>query len=727
MGEVWEARDESLRRPVAVKVVSVLAGGGSRAEEARARFLREARITAALQHPNIVTVHDLGEATTDEGTTPFLVMELLRGRGLDAVVRDGPVDGPDVARWGAGVCDALAEAHGAGILHRDIKPANVFVTTPGAVKVLDFGIARAADPSATGDRLTHTGFLVGTASSMAPEQARGHPEQRSDLYALGCLLFELLTGRLPFTAPDTVGFLTAHLHDAPPAPSGVAPGVSPAWDRVVLRLLAKDPGERYASAAALADELRHLDASAPQRASHRAPTAPTPAPTVTAAVSPTAAATVTAAPTRSGPTRRGLLLGGAGIATLAVAGGSAALYVTGDPGKGPVAWSRNIGDVDLLNTGGPDVVLADGRCHVAGGHGWKETAVLHTLDQAGGEPLWSAPLDAAWAGEPRFAVVDGTVLTLSRGPDEVGYAVHVFDAATGEPLLRRQVEINTTRLDVSRPSGLLITEEDGMVSGTDPRTGDLRWAVDVSSPYGSAFLLAGDLVLSDWGKAVHGETGEELWEREDFSPMGDGGLVLGEGLLCYEAGETAAVDLVFRETRTGDVVWRSPFQESEPESVVGAFPPLGSLVSGTTVFLPSPVGDRRSATALDALTGEPKWTHDGAGPSDGEAASVADGFVLSTREGTVCLAADDGAERWRDEAGDTGAVRVSGPYALLYRTRGTRLFRRWTRVRILGADDGGEIWSGEFDSVHVGDPASRGEGDPVVVVDNTGTVWALRP
>ncbi|MGK5534215.1 WD40 repeat domain-containing serine/threonine protein kinase [Streptomyces sp. URMC 129] len=262
MGQVWKAHDERLGRDVAVKLISVLAGGGSGGDEARARFLREARITARLQHPNIITVHDLGEAEGAEGTTPFLVMELLRGQGLDAVLRDGPVAPPDAARWGAQVCDALAEAHAGGVLHRDIKPANLLVVGSGparTVKVLDFGIARAADASVTGDRLTRTGFMVGTPQYMAPEQARGVPEPGSDLYALGCVLHEMITGRLPFSAPESVGYLTAHLTETPPAPSTVAPGVPAGWDVVVLRLLRKDPAERYASAEDVADELRRLE------------------------------------------------------------------------------------------------------------------------------------------------------------------------------------------------------------------------------------------------------------------------------------------------------------------------------------------------------------------------------------------------------------------------------------------------------------------------------------
>ncbi|MFG2288294.1 serine/threonine-protein kinase [Streptomyces sp. NPDC048595] len=259
MGQVWEAQDETLGRSVAVKVISLLAGGGSRGDEARARFLREARITAQLQHPNIVTLHDLGETGTADDRAPFLVMELVRGEGLDALLRRGAVTLRDAARWGGQISDALAEAHNAGIMHRDIKPSNVLITPSGLVKVLDFGVARAADPYATADRLTQTGFIVGTPPYMAPEQARGFPEPRSDLYALGCLLFELITGRLPFQAPDTVGYLSAHLTQEPPAPSSVSADTPPAWDDLVLTLLHKDPDQRYPNATGLSRALRRLD------------------------------------------------------------------------------------------------------------------------------------------------------------------------------------------------------------------------------------------------------------------------------------------------------------------------------------------------------------------------------------------------------------------------------------------------------------------------------------
>ena len=266
MGQVWAAQDETLGRPVAVKVISLLAEGGGHGGEARARFLREARITAQLQHPNIVTVHDLGETGAEGSKVPFLVMELVRGKGLDAQLGRGVAALSDAAVWGAQICDALAEAHDAGIMHRDIKPSNILITPSGSVKVLDFGIARTVSPYATRDRLTQDGFIVGTPPYMAPEQALGSPEPRSDLYAVGCLLFELITGRLPFQAPDARGYIAAHLTQQPPSPSSVRAGIPRSWDDLVLTLLNKDPDQRYPNATGLSHALRQL-ARAPEHIS----------------------------------------------------------------------------------------------------------------------------------------------------------------------------------------------------------------------------------------------------------------------------------------------------------------------------------------------------------------------------------------------------------------------------------------------------------------------------
>ena len=247
MGEVYEAVDHQLDRTVAVKVLRPELAADRRF---LTRFRREARTAARLSHPGIVGVHDIGE---DDGRA-FIVMEFVPGRTLGAMVHDeGGVDAARAARIGAAVADALAHAHDRGVVHRDIAPGNIMLTPAGTVKVLDFGIARAARGSTrSGSPSAH-----GTAAYVAPEQARGEAsDQRADVYALGAVLYELLAGRPPFTADTTVELVErAHTH-APAPIRSLRPDVPVALDLVIARCLAKDPAERYVRAEELARALR---------------------------------------------------------------------------------------------------------------------------------------------------------------------------------------------------------------------------------------------------------------------------------------------------------------------------------------------------------------------------------------------------------------------------------------------------------------------------------------
>ncbi|HTX97935.1 MAG TPA: Stk1 family PASTA domain-containing Ser/Thr kinase [Mycobacterium sp.] len=262
MSEVHLARDVRLHRDVAVKVL--------RADLARdpsfyLRFRREAQNAAALNHPSIVAVYDTGEADTPSGPLPYIVMEYVDGVTLrDIVHTDGPLPPRRAIEIIADACQALNFSHQNGIIHRDVKPANIMISSTNAVKVMDFGIARAIADS--GNSVTQTAAVIGTAQYLSPEQARGEPvDARSDVYSLGCVLYEILTGEPPFIGDSPVAVAYQHVREDPIPPSKRHEGISTDLDAVVLKALAKNPDNRYQSAAEMrADLIRVHNGETPE-------------------------------------------------------------------------------------------------------------------------------------------------------------------------------------------------------------------------------------------------------------------------------------------------------------------------------------------------------------------------------------------------------------------------------------------------------------------------------
>ncbi|GGO86126.1 Stk1 family PASTA domain-containing Ser/Thr kinase [Wenjunlia tyrosinilytica] len=249
MAEVYLAHDTRLGRTVAVKT---LRADLARDPSFQARFRREAQSAASLNHPAIVAVYDTGEDYVDGVSIPYIVMEYVDGSTLRELLHSGRKLLPERAlEMTVGILQALEYSHRAGIVHRDIKPANVMLTRTGQVKVMDFGIARAMGDS--GMTMTQTAAVIGTAQYLSPEQAKGEQvDARSDLYSTGCLLYELLTVRPPFIGDSPVAVAYQHVREEPQPPSVFDPEVTPAYDSIVLKALAKSPDDRYQSA----DEMR---------------------------------------------------------------------------------------------------------------------------------------------------------------------------------------------------------------------------------------------------------------------------------------------------------------------------------------------------------------------------------------------------------------------------------------------------------------------------------------
>ena len=256
MADVFLARDQLLDRPVAVKVLFPEFASDPNFV---ARFRREAQAAANLNHPNIVAVYDWGEGDGESGSTYFIVMEYVEGRTLAEIVKaEGPLHPDRAADVGADVAAALGFAHKNGVLHRDIKPGNVLVTPNGTVKVADWGIGRALGAGVE-ENLTQTGAVMGTATYFSPEQAQGlELDPRSDLYSLGVVLYELVTGRPPFGGDNPVAIAYKHVQEPPRPPSTVNPDVPEGLDAIILALLAKAPASRYPSAEDVRADLRRF-------------------------------------------------------------------------------------------------------------------------------------------------------------------------------------------------------------------------------------------------------------------------------------------------------------------------------------------------------------------------------------------------------------------------------------------------------------------------------------
>ena len=277
MGILYRALDTRLERTVAIKLLRPEA----MSPERKQRFVQEAKAASALNHPHIITIHDIGEAPFEGVDRDFIVMEYVDGSSLDRILEDGPLPPGRALHLVVQVADGLSAAHEAGIVHRDLKPANIMVTRKGEVKIVDFGLAKLTEPrtdvsesapTRSAGLRTEEGTVLGTAAYMSPEQAEGNPvDVRSDVFSFGSVLYEMLTGRRPFSGDSNISTRMAILGHTPPALRSIRPGLSVDLERIVERCLEKNREARYPSGEELCRELdavkAHIDGEAGRRRS----------------------------------------------------------------------------------------------------------------------------------------------------------------------------------------------------------------------------------------------------------------------------------------------------------------------------------------------------------------------------------------------------------------------------------------------------------------------------
>ncbi|MEU3313905.1 serine/threonine-protein kinase [Streptomyces sp. NPDC006662] len=625
MGEVWEARDRVIQRSVAVKLLPYGQGDASGAD----LFFREARTAGALQHPGVVTVHDLGRDAASGSL--FLVMELLHGRDLATVLQQGGVPPVAVAvDWVAQVAAALAAAHDAGVVHRDLKPANLMLTVDGRLVILDFGIARFVEATHKSSR------VMGTLAYMPPERFLEQPgDSRSDLYSLGCVLYELLTGQVPFRARGAAAMMNAHMGKAPTRPGATRAGVPAALDDLVLVLLAKAPQDRPATAREVEHRLRVLTARRPEHAGpDRTTDVPTDPPTPT----------IPAPPPGTGPRlpnrRRFLRLGvGAGFAAAAGIGISAALSKAG--ARWPVHYGTVFGEP----------MVTGGVVYVGDGNG-----VLHAIDAKSGDRKWASQIGNSLVSRPSFAA--GKLYVA--GTDG---RLYVVDAATGATQWTYATggAIYTSTPAVHK-GVVYVGSRDRRLHAIDAMSGAKKWtylvpgSIDPSTP-----AVVDDVVVITGGMpgtgvhAVDVTSGSarwvyrtDEWQQIDAAPaavdgvvyVGDGegrflaidvaggtkkwDISVGEGVLFDSAtvadgaayaygnnGNLYAVNLA-----THAVSWTASVDSSTAQTFTPAV--ARGMVYG---------GGRDKLYAVDAVTGIKKWTFSGDEKSRFTSPVVDDGVV----------------------------------------------------------------------------------------------------
>ncbi|MFG3257541.1 PQQ-binding-like beta-propeller repeat protein [Streptomyces sp. NPDC048172] len=653
MGEVWEGRDRLIGRRVAVKLLPDHQHG-----PAADLFFREARTAGGLNHRGVVTVHDLGRDPRDG--TLYLVMEYVAGRDLaDTLHEDGPPPPAQGVEWAAQTAAALAAAHDAGVVHRDLKPANLMLTTGGEVKVLDFGIARFM---AATDKASQ---VMGTLAYMAPERFAEHPgDARSDLYAFGCVLHELLTGETPFKAGDPASVMSAHLNRAPAAPSSLRPGSPAALDDLVRRLLAKQPADRPQSASLVHDELRALDlaslqvttpaaarpSTAPATAPPTAPAAPAAPPTPPPGVHQLPTQTAAPAPsvpgnppgTADGPAttppalsrRRTLLLGLGGAAALAAGGTGVTLALRGGDDTPPRPkvhpWRHDVAD----SIGIPaKFTVADGVLYLSG------ESTVTALDARTGRKRWDGPSDFS-PQRPAFA--HGTVYVGGLGGHEGLWAL-------GKDGKKKWI-FPTGNLVDTRP-----VVRDGIVyfAGNDKRlyavhanSGRKVWSAPFKGEtYASPTVADGTVYLATSGKggtlyALDAASGAKKWTFPagysiPQTPVASGGLV-------YAVGHDKLYAI---RTDRGTKKWSVPSHGREVH------------LAGGTLHVGGATGELELVHAYAPRTGASKWSHEvDTAPSFPTRLAAAGGLVCigdtePGRGSVYALGTEDGSERWSASTG----------------------------------------------------------------------------